>query len=179
MPSGVDPLLRLALASALALAGTAAHAQQQPAPPRQDQGDRILREEMERERERLLRQPTPRIEQPVVPAAGLDPAEVAETVPMFRIERIELQGEDLLPAGVLARRLRPFTGLELGTVRIGLLLQGLNADLIDAGLITSRGVMMTRRSPNRGRAWASVSTAANRSSVLSTRSMPARRMAAS
>lgn len=145
MPSGADPLRRLALASALALAGTAAHAQLPPAPPRQDQGDRILREEMERERERLLRQTTPRIEQPVAPAAvGLDPAEVAETVPMFRIERIELQGEDLLPAGVLARRLRPFTGLELGTVRIGLLLQGLNADLIDAGLITSRAYVVSQ-----------------------------------
>ena len=146
MRSGADPLRRLALASAhvlaLGLAGTAAHAQQ---PPRQDQGDRILREEMERERERLLRQPTPRIEQPAAPAAvGLDPAEVAETAPMFRIERIELQGEALLPADVLARRLRPFTGLELGTVRIGLLLQGLNADLIEAGLITSRAYVVSQ-----------------------------------
>lgn len=146
MRSGADPLRRLALASAhvlaLGLAGTAAHAQQ---PPRQDQGDRILREEMERERERLLRQPTPRIEQPAAPAAvGLDPADVAETAPMFRIERIELQGEALLPADVLARRLRPFTGLELGTVRIGLLLQGLNADLIEAGLITSRAYVVSQ-----------------------------------
>ena len=122
-----------------------AHAQQQPTPPRQDQGDRILREEMERERERLLRQPTPRIEQPAAPAAvGPDPAAVAEIAPMFRIEHIELQGGDLLPAGVLARRLRPFTGLDLGTVRIGLLLQGLNADLIEAGLITSRAYVVSQ-----------------------------------
>lgn len=123
-----------------------AHAQQQPpTPPRQDQGDRILREEMERERERLLRQPTPRVEQPAAPAAvGQDPAEVAEIAPMFRIEHIELQGGELLPAGVLARRLRPFTGLDLGTVRIGLLLQGLNADLIEAGLITSRAYVVSQ-----------------------------------
>ena len=123
-----------------------AHAQQQPpTPPRQDQGDRILREEMERERERLLRQPTPRVEQPAAPAAvGQDPAEVAEIAPMFRIEHIELQGGELLPAGVLARRLRPFTGRDLGTVRIGLLLQGLNADLIEAGLITSRAYVVSQ-----------------------------------
>ena len=103
---------------------------------------------MERERERLLRQPTPRIEQPAAPAAvGPDPAEVAEVAeiaPMFRIEHIELQGGDLMPAGVLARRLRPFTGLDLGTVRIGLLLQGLNADLIEAGLITSRAYVVSQ-----------------------------------
>ncbi|WP_347248751.1 ShlB/FhaC/HecB family hemolysin secretion/activation protein [Zoogloea sp.] len=136
----------LALALALLLAGTSAHAQQPPpTPPRQDQGDRILREEMERERERLLRQPTPPVDRPAAPAAaGPGPAEVAETAPMFRIERIEVQGEALLSADVLARRLRPFAGLELGAVRIGLLLQGLNADLIEAGLITSRAYVVSQ-----------------------------------
>lgn len=144
MRSGADPLLGLALASALALSG-AAQAQQLPVQPRQDQGDRILREEMERERERLLRQPTPRIEQPATPAAvGQDPAEVAESGPVFRIARIDVQGDDLLPAAVLARRLQPFTGFELGAVRIGLLLQGLNADLIEAGLITSRAYVVSQ-----------------------------------
>ncbi|MCK6394604.1 ShlB/FhaC/HecB family hemolysin secretion/activation protein [Zoogloea sp.] len=147
MRSGADSrrCLGLALILTLALAAVSAQAQQLPVQPRQDQGDRILREEMERERERLLRQPTPRIEQPAAPAAvGPDPAEVAEAGPVFRIVRIEVQGDDLLPAPVLARRLQPFTGLDLGAVRIGLLLQGLNADLIEAGLITSRAYVVSQ-----------------------------------
>ncbi|NML24932.1 ShlB/FhaC/HecB family hemolysin secretion/activation protein [Zoogloea dura] len=135
----------------LALAGsTPALAQQFPPPqPRQDQGDRILREEMEKARERLLRQQTPHVATPAVPAPAAapaaagdggaqDPAAVEERAPMFRIERIEVEGGELLPSSVLERRLGPFRGLALGAVRIGLLLQGLNKDLIDAGFITSR-----------------------------------------
>ncbi|KAB2967968.1 ShlB/FhaC/HecB family hemolysin secretion/activation protein [Zoogloea sp.] len=134
----------------LALAGGApALAQQAPLPPpRQDQGDRILREEMEKERERLLRQQAPRIEQQAgataAAAAALDPAAVTERAPMFRVGRIEVDGGSLLPARVLERRLAPFRELELGAVRITLLLQGLNKDLIDAGFITSRAYVLSQ-----------------------------------
>ena len=131
--------------AALVVLATAAQAQQAPGQPRQDQGDRLLREEMERERERLLRQPTPRIEQPdASPAIARDPAELDESGPTFPIARIEVQGEGVLPAAVVARRLRPFIGLDLGAARIGLLLQGLNADLIEAGLITSRAYVVNQ-----------------------------------
>lgn len=123
-------------------------AQQAPVPaPRQDQGDRILREEMERERERLLRQQAPRIESPAQEAAAVadeDPATVVERAPMFRVERIEVEGGSILPARILERRLAPFRGLELGAVRIGRLLQGLNQDLIEAGFITSRAYALSQ-----------------------------------
>ena len=136
-------LISLTLASSLP-----ALAQQAPLPaPRQDQGDRILREEMERERERLLRQQAPRIEPPAQEAAAAtdeDPATVVERAPMFRVERIEVEGGSILPARILERRLAPFRGLELGAVRIGRLLQGLNQDLIDAGFITSRAYALSQ-----------------------------------
>lgn len=141
--------MRRLLISLALLGALPAQAQQAPvAPPRQDQGDRILREEMERERERLLRQQAPRIEPPAGGAATAavteDPAQVVERVPMFRVERIEVEGGSLLPTRVLERRLAPFRGLELGAVRIGLLLQGLNQDLIDAGFITSRAYALSQ-----------------------------------
>lgn len=116
-----------------------AFAQQPPTSPRLDPGDKIMREQMEQERERLLRQKTPQIDIERIPSAtDIDPTDITDPEPTFLIERIELHGADLLTPEQIEPVTAPFRGLRLGVNRINLLLSRLNRLLIDSGYITSR-----------------------------------------
>lgn len=127
-------LLVLALAAAFAAAADA-----QLAPPRQDLGDKIMREQMEKERERILQRSAPRIETGNLgQAADVDPDSVADPEPTFLVERIELTGSWPGAPGDFERAVRPFAHRRLGVNRINLLLSRLNVRLVDAGYITSR-----------------------------------------
>lgn len=109
----------------------------QQTPP--DPGDKIMREQMERERERQLRQTPPRIETGVAAvAAEIAPADIAEPGPTFMVERIELTGAWPGASEDFTRTVQPFLRQPLGVNRINLLLSRLNIRLVDAGYITSR-----------------------------------------
>jgi hemolysin activation/secretion protein len=123
-----------------AIAGlTAVSASAQTAPIR-DEGKQLLEQERAREREdRLLQAPSK--EQGVQGAPAVDaanPDDVADTEPMFAIERIALQGNTLLSQRQVRKLVAPFIGKRLGVNRINLLLRHLTRAYVDAGYVTTR-----------------------------------------
>ncbi len=134
---------RLALFPALML-GLAHTGLAQPVPalrPQEDPGDRLLREEATRERRERLEQEVPQIggaERPIPARQDQAVESIAEPGPSFRIDRILLDGDDVLGAAATQAILAPFTGRMLGANRINRLLERLNQAFVERGLITTR-----------------------------------------
>jgi hemolysin activation/secretion protein len=136
------------LATALLLIGSAASQQawaQQTPRVEQDPGQRLLQEQKDRERERALNQAPPQITVPQAPpqtlAAGVDIEALADAEPTFKIDRIELAGNTVLPAAQVEEITRPFIGKRLGSNRINLLLRRLTEAFVARGLITTRAYL--------------------------------------
>lgn len=128
-----SPLLMLGLTLAsLAMAET-------PAPVR-DPGERLQREQLEKERGRALERGPVEIEVPVLREDhyGDAPESLPEPGPLFSIHAVTWQGEPLLSETEFKRIVAPFVGKPLGINRINLLLDRLNKALVAAGFITSR-----------------------------------------
>lgn len=137
------PARRFLGAAALVLAWSAspgASAQAPATPFRQDPADRLLREQVERERQERLKQEPPDIRTPAPGAAdaAITPESLPDPEPTFLIERIVLSGNTVLPEAQVREITRPFSGIRLGVNRINLLLRRLTQAFIDGGFITTR-----------------------------------------
>lgn len=121
-----------------------AHAQT-PSPVR-DPGERLHREQLERERERVLERGEAGIEipEPGADAYGESPETLPEPGPVFHIHTITRQDDALLDERVFRLIVAPFVGKPLGVNRINLLLDRLNRALVAAGFITSRAYVASR-----------------------------------
>jgi hemolysin activation/secretion protein len=107
-----------------------------------DEAQRLLDEQRARAREEALTRPmsevgAPPEAAPERPRAG-SPADIAESEPAFRIERIVINGDTLLSDAEKDGIVAPFLGLELGPKRIDLLLRRLTAAYLDRGYVTTR-----------------------------------------
>ena len=158
---------RLVLLAGLALALARAGFAQTPVPqPLQDPGDRLLREEAARERRERLEQEPARIEggERAPRAAAQEAVEsIAEPGPSFLIERIVLDGDNVLRAAAVRAIVDPFTGRQLGANRINRLLERLNQAFVEWGLITTRAYV---REQNLAAGTLTVTVVAGRIEVL-------------
>ena len=129
------------VALVLACAGIPTASAQVPGIPlQQDPADRLLREQVERERQERLEQEPPDISVPAesAPDAAMAPESIADPEPTFLIERIVLTGNTVLPEAQAQRITLPFAGKRLGVNRIDLLLRRLTQAFIESGFITTR-----------------------------------------
>ncbi len=100
--------------------------------------ERLLDEQRQTaERSRLERDALPAAEAPA-PALNLRPEAVAEDGVVIERPSIEIDGAGLLPAPVRASLIDEFSAVPLGVRRIALLLRRVDAQLVEAGWITSR-----------------------------------------
>ncbi len=107
--------------------------------PPQDPSDTLMREQMERERERLLERQTPELDIAVPEQArDVDPDTIDEPGHTFLIQKILQEGDSPLSESVFRRLVAPFENRQLGQQRIGVLLNHLNLSMAEAGYITSR-----------------------------------------
>ncbi|MFJ2986488.1 ShlB/FhaC/HecB family hemolysin secretion/activation protein [Collimonas sp. NPDC087041] len=136
------------LATALLFVGSvsmqSAWAQQAPR-IEQDPAQRLLQEQRDRERERALNQPPPQITvaqpPPQTLPAGVDIESLPDVEPTFKIDRIDLVGNTVLPTAQVEEITRPFIGKHLGSNRINLLLRRLTEAFVARGLITTRAYL--------------------------------------
>lgn len=108
-----------------------------------DPNEQLLRSQIERQRDELLRQAPVHIDtgQTAQPAPGtVDtfPEGITEAGPTFMVGTIRHEGQLLLTESEFARLTRPFTGRALGVAHINVLLERINQALVAAGYITSR-----------------------------------------
>lgn len=133
-------LVWLALLVLVAVMARVAQAQTLPR-PEQDPAQRLLQEQRAHEQQRELEQKAPPIDLPeALPAApaAADIESISDDEPSFRIERIEVKGEAMLPQAQIDRIIAPFIGKRLGAKRINLLLRRFTEAFVDAGLLTTR-----------------------------------------
>ncbi|WP_080437269.1 ShlB/FhaC/HecB family hemolysin secretion/activation protein [Burkholderia ubonensis] len=139
------------------LADRPAHAQSLPpgARPVQDPAQLIIEQQREQARQRQLEQPPASITiQPttettldIPPGTPVDA--IVETGPTFAVKRIVLQMLDGKPfeppGGISGKRLdavvAPFTGQELGSHRINVLLKRLTDVFVERGFVTTRALL--------------------------------------
>ncbi|WP_081069449.1 ShlB/FhaC/HecB family hemolysin secretion/activation protein [Burkholderia stagnalis] len=156
-------LLRLWVSAAVVvacvvwLAHRSAHAQSLPpgARPVQDPAQLIIDQQREQARQRQLEQPPASITIAPTSETTLDiPADtpvgaIVETGPTFAVKRIVLQAPDGKPfeppGGVSGKRLdavvAPFTGQDLGSHRINVLLKRLTDVFVERGFVTTRALL--------------------------------------
>ncbi|MFC5475792.1 ShlB/FhaC/HecB family hemolysin secretion/activation protein [Paraherbaspirillum soli] len=134
------PLLLTLLAAAFSQPAVA-----QTARVEQDPAQRLLQEQRERDRQRELEQTPPAITVTQLPLptlpADADIDTLADAEPTFKIDRIELVGNSVLPADQVQAITRPFLGKRLGSNRINLLLHRLTEVFVARGLITTRAYL--------------------------------------
>ena len=148
--------VRSTLLRGIALYGlhaAAAHAQTPPpgvppvsaARPVQDPAQQLIDQQKERARQQELNQPPASIEVPppttqqtldVPPGTPVD--QIAESGPVFRVDHIEVSGNTVLPSSKLDAITAPFTGQELGSHRLNVLLKRLTDAFVSAGYVTTR-----------------------------------------
>ncbi|MDP3290009.1 MAG: ShlB/FhaC/HecB family hemolysin secretion/activation protein [Methyloversatilis sp.] len=105
--------------------------------------DRLIDERRASERDaRWKRAPTPMPAQPQ-PALHSHPADVDETGATSRFRAIRIETSGLLPDASVNALMVPFLELPLGRQRIELLLRQLDAQLVEAGWITSRARLLS------------------------------------
>jgi hemolysin activation/secretion protein len=110
--------------------------------PLRDPNEQLLREQQERQRQDLLRQQSAVIQLNLPGAQGAAddraPQDISESGPVFKIDTISRQGDELLSESEFAGIVAPFMEQPLGTARINALLVRLNHALVAAGYTTSR-----------------------------------------
>ncbi|KWH41366.1 peptide transporter [Burkholderia stagnalis] len=145
------------VACAVWLAHRSAHAQSLPpgARPVQDPAQLIIEQQREQARQRQLEQPPASIMIAPTSETTLEiPADtpidaIVETGPTFAVRRIVLQAPDGKPfeppGGISGKRLDavvvPFTGQDLGSHRINVLLKRLTDVFIERGFVTTRALL--------------------------------------
>lgn len=112
-----------------------------PVPVPEDPAQRLLREQRQRDLEREATQPPAQIEvQPLLPSDA--PVEaVPESSTTFVIQRIQVQGNTVLPDSDVGAITAPFLGKPLGTNRINLLLRRFTEAFVAKGYITTRAYL--------------------------------------
>jgi len=154
--------VRPALLRGIALCGlhiAAAHAQTPPsgvpagvpalpaARPVQDPAQQLIDQQKERARQQELNQPPASITVPPPAQQTLDVPpgtpinQIAESGPTFRVDRIEVNGNTVLPSARLDAITAPFTGHELGSHRLNVLLKRLTDAFVSAGYVTTRAFL--------------------------------------
>ena len=131
----------------------AAHAQTGAPPvpaarPVQDPAQQLIDQQKERARQQELNQPPASITVPppttqqtldVPPGTPVD--QIAESGPTFRVDHIEVNGNTVLPSSKLDAITAPFTGQELGSHRLNVLLKRLTEAFVSAGYVTTRAFL--------------------------------------
>ncbi len=151
------PLRKLALLGVpvVFLAGAPVHAQTPPpgAPPLpagrpiQDPAQQIIDQQRAQAAQRALSQPPASIAVPADTGQTLDIPldtpidQIAETGPTFRINRIEVTGNTVLKPSKLETIVTPFSGHELGSHRLNVLLKRLTDAFVKAGFVTTRAYL--------------------------------------
>jgi hemolysin activation/secretion protein len=114
----------------------------------QDPAQRLLQDQRDRNRQRELEQPAPRISAPstqaaqaTAPGAATDIESVAETGPVFKIDQIKLIGNSVLSQADVDNIEQAFLGKHLGSARINLLLRRFTEAFVAHGLITTRAYL--------------------------------------
>ncbi|CAE6859413.1 Hemolysin transporter protein ShlB [Paraburkholderia nemoris] len=126
----------------------------QPVPairPVQDPAQQLIDQQREQARQRQLAQPPASITVPPVleptPEQTLDippgtPVEaIPETGSTFRIGRIDVTGNTVLPPAKINAITAPFAGHELGSHRLNVLLKRLTGAFVSAGYVTTRALL--------------------------------------
>ncbi|CAE6797070.1 hypothetical protein R75461_05004 [Paraburkholderia nemoris] len=114
--------------------------------PVQDPAQQLIDQQKERARQQELNQPPPSIavpttEQTLDVAPGTPVDQIGESGPTFRVDRIEVSGNTVLPQSKLDVITMPFVGQKLGSHRLGVLLKRLTDAFVSAGYVTTRAFL--------------------------------------
>jgi hemolysin activation/secretion protein len=122
----------------------------QPLPagrPIQDPAQQIIDQQRAQAAQRALSQPPASIAIPANPGQALDIPldtpidQIAETGPTFRINRIKVTGNTVLPPSKLDAVTTPFAGHALGSHRLNVLLKRLTDVFVKSGFVTTRAFL--------------------------------------
>lgn len=109
--------------------------------PEQDPAQRLLQEQRERLREAEAARPPAAIGNAGtadIHDLSVDPQSVADEAPLFTINDIAVSGNTRLSASEIERIVHPFRGIELGKVRINMLIRRLTGAYVSRGYVTTR-----------------------------------------
>lgn len=139
--SALQAFVRLSFSLSLSFAALAVSAQSG-----RDEGQRLLDERREQQRQSEIQRPTPAVSaRPDSSAPGVDnavmPADLVESAPSFRIDTIVLLGGRLLSDAEQVELTAPFIGLALGPRRIDLLLRRITGAYLERGYVTTRAYL--------------------------------------
>ncbi|CAB3750704.1 peptide transporter [Burkholderia sp. MSh2] len=154
----ISPKIWLYAIPAIAMSHTAAFAQTAPLPaarPIQDPAQQLIDQQREQARQRQLQQPpasitiAPTSETTLDIPPGTPVDAIVESGPTFPVGTIALRTPDgqpfVPPGGVsrasLAETIAPFTGHDLGSHRINVLLKRLTDVFVGAGFVTTRALL--------------------------------------
>ncbi|KFG92324.1 peptide transporter [Burkholderia paludis] len=154
----ISPKIWLYAIPAIAMSHTAAFAQTTPLPaarPIQDPAQQLIDQQREQARQRQLQQPpasitiAPTSETTLDIPPGTPVDAIVESGPTFPVGTIALRTPDgqpfVPPGGVsrasLAETIAPFTGHDLGSHRINVLLKRLTDVFVGAGFVTTRALL--------------------------------------
>ncbi|CAE6845142.1 Hemolysin transporter protein ShlB [Paraburkholderia nemoris] len=122
----------------------------QPVPavrPVQDPAQQLIDQQRVQVRQRQLAQPPASITVPATEAQtfnippGTPVDQIAESGPTFRISRIEVTGNTVLPPANIGAITAPFAGHELGSHRLNVQLKRLTDAFVSAGYVTTRALL--------------------------------------